>query len=99
MNERVAPDVWKLLDDLRQYVVEYGGLDRHSELERIDAVLSQRSHWQLVPREPTTEQWNAVWEATGTDAMRHMRKVLSIHDIRQLYDEFNRIMLAAAEKS
>jgi len=27
---------------------------------------------------------------------RHMRKVLSIHDIWQLYYEFNRIMLTAA---
>jgi hypothetical protein len=49
------PDVWALLDELRQYVIEYGGLGRFEELARIDVVLAQRDRWQLVPKEPTEE--------------------------------------------
>ena|SRR6266404_7866499 len=93
-----VPDVWRLLKDASDVLCGFDVDPPQVLVKRLDAALAQRDRFVLVPKEPTTEQWNAVWDATGTDAMRHMRKVLSIHDIRQLYYEFNQIMLAALPK-
>jgi hypothetical protein len=50
-----------------------------------------------VPVEPTQEQYDAVWKGLQQDHFKRVRQVLSFDELRKLYQEFHKGMLAASE--
>ena len=69
-----------------------------SVIRQISALAAAPPGFVCVPVEPTQAQYDAVWQGLQQDHFKRVRQVLSFDELRKLYQEFHKGMLAESGK-